>query len=829
DPWGNDYLNGTYAPNYLGHRDVGQTACPGDFMYAHMGSFRNAAYARYDPIPVIGAIRAKWDSLGGAPGKAVAAEYPVNSSGGQWLGQAQDFSNGRLIWDANAGGAYWIHGGILAKYDLLGREAGFLGMPRSDEYGVAEGRANDFSGGRIYWSAGSGSFSVGGAILGKLLSDGGVTADGFPTTDEYDVPGISGARAGNFARSRIYWSPGGGTHTVFGGIMGRYLLLGGPAAYGLPTSDEHDTAGYSGGRVSDFSNGRVYWGPEIGTWGMSGAIGAKYVSLGGPAWGRGLPINAEYAAANGRAQNLQNALLTWEGTLGSHAVYGGINGMYQAMGGFNGYLGLPASDEGDVDGISGARYMIFQSGRIYWSAATGPHSVIGAINQIYVSSGGPAVAGLPVSNEFDISGVPGGREGDFQRGRIYYHPTAGTNLVYGGLLGKYLLLGGPAGVMGLPTSAERDIAGVTGGRQEDFQRGRLFWTAASGGHAVNGAILGKYLEYGGPTSALGLPVSDEYAIGSGRRSDFTGGYIYWSTQTGSQIFMGSAATVTSDAAFEVRDGGGVLLASLAAGQSANVVYSGGVYTLQAPGVFHTGNSGIRMASPSGGIMQVTSYHDVPAWNPNLDDNRFRGTIEVRYSPVSNAVWVINELPVESYMRGIAETGSGSPMEFLKTMTVAARSYAIWHLDRNGKYGAAEIFHLKNSRNGNGDDQQYKGYGFEARFPDLSSAVNATAGQVVTYGGAVAMTAYFSNSDGRTRSAQEAWGISSWPWLQSVADPDCNGMSLNGHGVGLSGVGALARANRGNGYQSILGYYYTGTAVQQVNTARNIRIALARIS
>ena len=156
-------------------------------------------------------------------------------------------------------------------------------------------------------------------------------------------------------------------------------------------------------------------------------------------------------------------------------------------------------------------------------------------------------------------------------------------------------------------------------------------------------------------------------------------------------------------------------------------------------------------------MNVTSYHDIPTWNPSLDDNKFRGTIEVRYSPVSDAVWVVNELPVEDYMKGIAESSSGSPTEFLKTMTVAARSYAIWHLDRNGKYGAPEIFHLKNSRNGNGDDQVYKGYGLEARFPELVSAVNATSGQVVTYTGAVAMTPYFSNSDGRTRSAHRRPG------------------------------------------------------------------------
>jgi peptidoglycan hydrolase-like amidase len=228
-------------------------------------------------------------------------------------------------------------------------------------------------------------------------------------------------------------------------------------------------------------------------------------------------------------------------------------------------------------------------------------------------------------------------------------------------------------------------------------------------------------------------------------------------------------------------------------------------------------------------MKVTSYHDIPSWNPGLDDNLFRGTIEVRYSPVSNAVWVVNELPLEHYMRGIAETSSGSPSEFLKTMTVAARSYAFWHLERGGKYGSSEIFHLKNSRNGNGDDQQFKGYGLEARFPDLATAVVSTGGQVVTYGGSVAMTSYFSNTDGRTRSAQEVWGITYWPWLQSVSDPDCAGMTQSGHGVGLSGHGAFERASRGQVYTTILGYYYTGTTVQTLDTNRNIRIAIARVS
>lgn len=46
-----------------------------------------------------------------------------------------------------------------------------------------------------------------------------------------------------------------------------------------------------------------------------------------------------------------------------------------------------------------------------------------------------------------------------------------------------------------------------------------------GTFGVWGPILDKWQELGGPTSALGLPISDEYQWGAGRRSDFEGGHI----------------------------------------------------------------------------------------------------------------------------------------------------------------------------------------------------------------------------------------------------------------------------------------------------------------
>jgi uncharacterized protein with LGFP repeats len=49
---------------------------------------------------------------------------------------------------------------------------------------------------------------------------------------------------------------------------------------------------------------------------------------------------------------------------------------------------------------------------------------------------------------------------------------------------------------------------------------------------VHGAILRRYLQEGGPASALGLPTSNEYGVRDGRRSDFQHGSITYNTRTG---------------------------------------------------------------------------------------------------------------------------------------------------------------------------------------------------------------------------------------------------------------------------------------------------------
>jgi stage II sporulation protein D len=157
-----------------------------------------------------------------------------------------------------------------------------------------------------------------------------------------------------------------------------------------------------------------------------------------------------------------------------------------------------------------------------------------------------------------------------------------------------------------------------------------------------------------------------------------------------------------------------------------------------------------------------------------------------------------------YLRGIAETSNVSPLEFQKALLTAARTYALYHVNRGTKH-ADEYFHVDAHL-----DQVYRGYGQEARSPNIVDGVVQTRGQIVTYDGKLAITPYFSRSDGRTRDWTEVWGGSGYPWLKSVSVPYDVGQTLWGHGVGLSARGALYMASKDNAsYQMILKHFYQG--------------------
>lgn len=237
--------------------------------------------------------------------------------------------------------------------------------------------------------------------------------------------------------------------------------------------------------------------------------------------------------------------------------------------------------------------------------------------------------------------------------------------------------------------------------------------------------------------------------------------------------------------------------------TATAFYKDGSYFFDTGRGLEQASSPIRfLPSEENAVMTITNFDRRITRGTSYANNRFRHVLELRYNASKDRTWLINELPVERYLRGLAETSNNTHMEFQKALVTAARTYSQTHLENPSKH-REEGFHVDAYQ-----DQVYWGYDQEERMPNLVRAIDDTYGVVVTYQGQTAITPYFSRSDGRTRAWAEVWAGSK-PWLQSVSVPCDAGKALWGHGVGMSASGGICEAKNGAGWQDILTHYYQG--------------------
>jgi peptidoglycan hydrolase-like amidase len=203
----------------------------------------------------------------------------------------------------------------------------------------------------------------------------------------------------------------------------------------------------------------------------------------------------------------------------------------------------------------------------------------------------------------------------------------------------------------------------------------------------------------------------------------------------------------------------------------------------------------------------------------INGHELRGEIELKYSPQSRLVWAINELSIEDYLKGIAEIANTYPSETLKSLVIAARSYALFHIQNNGKY-PGEIFHLRDWAY----DQVYKGYKFESEAPNLSEAVEQTKGIVATFNNKPILGVFSADSGGLTKNACEIWANNfceeNYNYLRGgIKDPTGTkhvfATTEINHGVGISATGAEKLAELGKTYQEILKYYYQGIEIKKI--------------
>lgn len=144
----------------------------------------------------------------------------------------------------------------------------------------------------------------------------------------------------------------------------------------------------------------------------------------------------------------------------------------------------------------------------------------------------------------------------------------------------------------------------------------------------------------------------------------------------------------------------------------------------------------------------------------IGDRWYRGRTLV--VPTSGGITAVNYVDLEQYLYSVvgAEMPSSWSLEALKSQAVAARSYALYQRHHGGN----AIFDV-------GDTTTWQVYGgLEKEAPSTRAAVDATAGQVLTYSGQIINAVFHSCAGGHTENVEDVWS-NPLPYLRGVSSPD----------------------------------------------------------
>lgn len=134
---------------------------------------------------------------------------------------------------------------------------------------------------------------------------------------------------------------------------------------------------------------------------------------------------------------------------------------------------------------------------------------------------------------------------------------------------------------------------------------------------------------------------------------------------------------------------------------------------------------------------------------------------ITFDVKAGAIRAINTLPVEEYLYGVVpnEMSNSFPVDAQKAQAVCARSYVLAKCSRY----ASRDYDLGDTSN----DQVYCGYASKNR--RAVEAVNATAGQVLTYDGDIIEAFYSSSNGGQTETTANVWS-EDLPYYINEDDP-----------------------------------------------------------
>ncbi|MGY1751479.1 hypothetical protein ACI783_19745, partial [Modestobacter sp. SYSU DS0511] len=370
---------------------------------------------------------------------------------------------------------------LLTAYETAGGPEGLLGFPTAAAGRTPDGKARfqHFQGGSVYVLS-SGTFSVPASVRSVWSRTGWEHGPlGYPTGAAVATTAANGGTAGTaqpFEGGTVYVPAGGTGHLVSATVEAAVGAAGGTAALGLPTSDVLRLPDGKGS-LQRFERGSVYSSPATGT----RAVTAELL----PAWG-----------ATG-----------WE----------------------RGPLGYPTTSATAL-AVGGGRFAHFQGGSVYWSPVTGARVLRGPVREAWAAVGWErSVLGYPTT---DVRTTPDGKAqyAHFQGGSVYWTQATGARVLTAELRAAWAATGWERGPLGYPTTSATALPG--GGRFAHFQGGSVYWTQATGAHALPAVVRDAWAGTGWERGPLGYPTSGPRAVAGGTITDFQRGWIRVSSTTG---------------------------------------------------------------------------------------------------------------------------------------------------------------------------------------------------------------------------------------------------------------------------------------------------------
>lgn len=201
----------------------------------------------------------------------------------------------------------------------------------------------------------------------------------------------------------------------------------------------------------------------------------------------------------------------------------------------------------------------------------------------------------------------------------------------------------------------------------------------------------------------------------------------------------------SNSRIEVFESNGAKIASAESAGGFRIYYQDGI-VIEGNGSNYKSQTPIWILDASGGEL-------------SLGNRRYRGMVEL--SVKGTDIVIVNVLSLREYLYSMvpSEMPSGWHLEALKAQACAGRTYAVTQMNnhKDSGYNLCDTIHC----------QVYLGAGNEAQ--STTSAVNATANQVIYYNNSPISAVFYSSSGGVTASSENVWQ-NPLPYLRSVEDP-----------------------------------------------------------